>query len=149
MPKINKAKFISITNYFDINNSEILKLIDKEKVLSGSISNIYIYENIIKVKEYKFLLSNKLMKRISINSIYKFINFDKKLSERYKYNKFSNIFLEDKNILNIKFLDYDENNKNNYDTIEVDSIEHKIQGKIIEITINHLYQNNCFIKKNI
>ena len=95
---------------------------NNSNIISGEITNVYYYENKIDVKlnnnkEIKILLNNKLMKKISLNLLCHFVNFDKVSNNYYKYNIFSSIFYDDKTRLRIEFLDYKSNKSNKYHTV--------------------------------
>ena len=94
------------------------------------------------------LLNNKLMKKISLNQLCKFVNFDKKEKNKYKYNEFSNIFYDDKTILRIEFMDY-KKDKNKYNIIEINSNQYSINNNIIEIPISSKNYNNSFVENII
>ena len=152
--KENNFLTLPITNICDYNDKKILKLMNYDSIISGEITNIYFYENKIDVrlknnKEIKLLLNNKLMKKISLNHLCYFINFDKISNDYYKYNLHSSIFNDDNSILRIEFLDYKKNMPNKYNIIEVDSKEYPINGNIIDIPILSKYKQNSFIEKII
>ena len=87
------------------------------------------------------------MKKISLNHLCYFINFDKISNDYYKYNLHSSIFNDDNSILRIEFLDYKKNMPNKYNIIEVDSKEYSINGNIIDIPILSKYKKILLLKK--
>ena len=152
--KNNNIRTIPISNICDYNDNKILNLVNNSNIISGEITNVYYYENKIDVKlnnnkEIKILLNNKLMKKISLNLLCHFVNFDKISYNYYKYNSLSSIFYDDKTILRIEFLDYKNNMSNKYNIIEINSQQYSINGNIVEIPILSKDYNNSFVQKII
>ena len=152
--KNNNIRTIPISNIYDYNDVKILNIMNNSNVISGEITNVYFYENKIDVKlnnnkEIKILLNNKLMKKISLNLLCHFVNFDKVSNNYYKYNIFSSIFYDDKTRLRIEFLDYKSNKSNKYHIIEINSQQYSINENIVEIPILSNDYNNSFVQKII
>ena len=89
------------------------------------------------------------MKKISLNLLCKFVNFNKIEENVYKYNEHSTIFYDDKTILRIEFMDFKEDFKNKYNIIEINSNQYSINKNIVEIPISSEDYNNSFVENII
>ena len=147
------AKQISVSKVYNYNDKKILSFMNNN-IISGEITEVFFYENKIKVKTNNnkniiIKLNNKLMKKISLNLLCKFVNFNKIEENQYKYNEYSTIFYDDKTILRIEFMDFKEDFKNKYNIIEINSNQYSINANIVEIPISSEDNNNSFVENII
>ena len=149
----SNAKKISVSKVYNYNDKKILNFMNNN-ILSGEITEVFFYENKIKIrtdnnKNIMIKLNNKLMKKISLNLLCKFVNFNKIEENVYKYNEHSTIFYDDKTILRIEFMDFKKDFKNKYNIIEINSNQYSINKNIVEIPISSEDYNNSFVENII
>ena len=149
----SNAKKISVSKVYNYNDKKILNFMNNN-ILSGEITEVFFYENKIKIrtdnnKNIMIKLNNKLMKKISLNLLCKFVNFNKIEENVYKYNEHSTIFYDDKTILRIEFMDFKKDYKNKYNIIEINSNQYSINKNIVEIPISSEDYNNSFVENII
>ena len=146
-----KAKYTPLTSHYNIDDPKLLE-IEKDNIISGSISEIFFYEDKISLltntKKTIILLNNRLMKKISPNALCSFIFFDNYMNNQIKYNAFSNIICQDITMLNIHIKDLKEKN-NKYNIIEVNSHQYTISRENIEIPIISINKNSSFLQSII
>ena len=153
-PKDKRVEYINgISFYEEINPrlniyNEVYKLNkDTGKVVTGNVIKAKFFNNTIVVKTINnefldFQLNGNLIRKISFNSRCHFINFDKKNNNKYKFNDFSHIIIEEKTIIRFLFKDYKDNNK--YDTIKINDQFTPIDNKEILIELKKVPDNNYF-----
>ena len=164
MIKNNRLESINISSIEELNSNSFLnkydylnisQLISSEKQIInfyGKIKNINFIKNIITVQEnnndtqINVNLNFDFIKKISFNGICYFKNFQKLNSNNVKYTEFSNIYIEEKTLIELEFMDYIKDN-NKYNIIQIDNQLIEIKNSIIEFELKNILSMNYCTKK--
>ena len=163
--KNNQLNFNVISNIEELNEKSILKKEDYETIQKinnfenkkicncyGKIISATFLSNLITLKEINsdniidIELNDRLIKNISFNGICYFKNFKKYNNNKLKDTNISNLIIEEKTIIKLIFLDYDNTN-NQYQKIKVNNQIININNKIVEFELENLNLNNYFGQK--
>ena len=131
--KLEKKNYFDLKSCLDIKNGKIINFYSK--IDSFSFENKTLYIKINNSKTISVEVSNKLIKKITINGLNYFKNFIKNGENKFVYSPTSFIYAEEKTIIQINSLDFQKNNL--FNLIEINGKEYILNKKQISIELEH------------